>query len=92
MWRCANSNDFSKNNFNSEGSITFSDKKVSNAKAREIADYIDNKIRETNRPQAIYVDNNFSKADELLKYKALLDQGVLTQEEFAQKKKELLGL
>ncbi|MEG0691933.1 MAG: SHOCT domain-containing protein [Oscillospiraceae bacterium] len=33
-----------------------------------------------------------SSADELLKYKNLLDMGVLTQEEFEQKKKQLLGL
>jgi len=31
-------------------------------------------------------------ADELLKYKELLDRGVLTQEEFDAKKKQLLGL
>ena len=33
-----------------------------------------------------------SNADELKKYKELLDQGVLTQEEFDAKKKQLLGL
>ena len=31
-----------------------------------------------------------SRADELIKYKGLLDSGVLTQEEFDAKKKELL--
>nr|WP_279592596.1 SHOCT domain-containing protein [Clostridium perfringens] len=33
-----------------------------------------------------------STADEILKFKQLLDMGVLTQEEFECKKKELLGL
>ncbi|WP_084245170.1 PH domain-containing protein [Planomicrobium okeanokoites] len=33
-----------------------------------------------------------SAADEIIKYKSLLDAGVLTQEEFDVKKKELLGL
>jgi len=33
-----------------------------------------------------------SKADELKKYKELLDQGVISQEEFDAKKKQLLGL
>lgn len=33
-----------------------------------------------------------SNADELKKYKDLLDNGIITQEEFAQKKKQLLGL
>ena len=35
---------------------------------------------------------NFSNADELKKYKDLLDSGVITQEEFDAKKKQLLGL
>lgn len=34
----------------------------------------------------------FSNADELKKYKELLDMGVITQEEFNAKKKQLLGL
>lgn len=33
-----------------------------------------------------------SSADEIKKFKELLDEGVLTQEEFDAKKKELLGL
>lgn len=33
-----------------------------------------------------------SSADEIRKYKELLDEGILTQEEFDSKKKELLGL
>ena len=33
-----------------------------------------------------------SAADELAKFKALMDQGVITAEEFAAKKKQLLGL
>lgn len=38
------------------------------------------------------VANTKSAADELIKYKQLLDMGALTQEEFNVKKKELLGL
>lgn len=34
----------------------------------------------------------FSEADELLKWKNLLDSGVVTQEEYEAKKKQLLGL
>jgi predicted Zn-dependent peptidase len=30
--------------------------------------------------------------EELIEYKKLLDQGIITQEEFDQKKRELLGL
>lgn len=35
---------------------------------------------------------NTEKADEIKKYKALLDDGIITQEEFEAKKKQLLGL
>ena len=33
-----------------------------------------------------------SSADELKKFKELLDNGIITEEEFAEKKKQLLGL
>lgn len=36
--------------------------------------------------------NNFSPADELKKFKDLLDMGAITQEEFDAKKKQILGL
>lgn len=36
--------------------------------------------------------SGLSQADELLKFKQLLDSGVITQEEFDAKKKQLLGL
>lgn len=36
--------------------------------------------------------SNVSAADELIKFKELMDAGVITQEEFAAKKKQLLGL
>ncbi|MBQ4135662.1 MAG: SHOCT domain-containing protein [Clostridia bacterium] len=36
--------------------------------------------------------STFSSADEILKYKNLLEQGIITQEEFDAKKKQLLGL
>ncbi|MDX1959523.1 MAG: SHOCT domain-containing protein [Leptospiraceae bacterium] len=37
------------------------------------------------------LNSNLSVADELKKFKELLDAGVLTQEEFDKKKKELIG-
>ena len=49
--------------------------------------------KEQEKPQQII--NNIketSNADELKKYKELIDSGVITQEEFDAKKKELLGL
>ena len=83
-------NTFSKDNFNSEGSVTFSHLKVPNEVAKEIADFIDKKLHESKQPKATVVQAPVSKADELLKYKALLDQGVISQEEFDKKKQELL--
>lgn len=35
--------------------------------------------------------NASSEADEILKYKNLLDMGVITQDEFGQKKKQIMG-
>jgi len=37
------------------------------------------------------LDNN-SQADEILKFKNLMDQGIITEEEFQAKKKQLLNL
>lgn len=37
-------------------------------------------------------NNTYSEADELLKFKKLMDAGVITQEEFDAKKKQILGL
>jgi len=37
-------------------------------------------------------DTTSSAADEIRKYKQLADEGIITQEEFEEKKKQLLGL
>ena len=44
------------------------------------------------RKPAVVVQKSNSNADELKKYKELLDSGVISQEEFDAKKKQLLGL
>ena len=44
------------------------------------------------RRTAVVVQKSNSNADELKKYKELLDSGVISQEEFDTKKKQLLGL
>ena len=36
--------------------------------------------------------NSISAADEIMKFKQLLDGGIITQEEFNEKKKQLLNL
>lgn len=52
-----------------------------------INDIIQNELN-----QHAYEIQSISSADEILKFKNLLDQGIITQEEFDAKKKELLNL
>jgi len=59
--------------------------------AREIVAYMESKRKE-NKSVSQAVENQYSTADELKKFKELLDSGVITQEEFDTKKKQLLGL
>lgn len=69
-------------------SINYSIKLVENR--AEIKDFIMSKIATFSKQ----IPNNAlqNSADELKKYKDLLDSGVITQEEFESKKKQLLGL
>ena len=66
------------------------------ANAKEIHDALSDIIieRQKNKPTAenTTVVQNSDEADKLKKYKDLLDSGVITQEEFDAKKKQLLGL
>ncbi len=57
-----------------------------------IAEDIRNRVLEAKTNPQKSASAAFSPADELIKYKALLDSGVLTQEEFDAKKNQLLGL
>ena len=59
--------------------------------AREAVDYIEKRRKELRSPQATIIQQT-STADELKKFKELLDMGAITQEEFDAKKKQLLGL
>ena len=56
-------------------------------KSEEIYNYIIKRIEEC---KVNHVNNNFSQADEILKFKRLLDDGIITKEEFDKKKQELL--
>ncbi|MGN0500525.1 MAG: SHOCT domain-containing protein [Ruminococcus sp.] len=44
------------------------------------------------KPKTETQESNFTNADEIKKYKELLENGAITQEEFEAKKKQLLGL
>ena len=77
-------------NYAAENSYQFG--KSENDIAKEVADYIQEKVEETNKPAVAQIVQKESSADELIKFKQLLDMGAITQEEFDAKKKELLGL
>ena len=49
-------------------------------------------VKQHKKEEPISVAAPFSEADEILKFKNLLDMGVITQEEFDAKKKQLLGI
>lgn len=57
----------------------------------EINEYIQNKLKECKTTKTI-INSAPSEADEIKKFKELLDQGIITQEEFDLKKKQLLGI
>lgn len=68
---------------------------VKNVTAKEIYNRCKSTYEEAKRKLSQSIVNfssPTSTADEILKYKNLLDMGAITQEEFEQKKKQLLGL
>lgn len=77
----------SANNFNSENSWTFESDMAE--QAHRVVDYVRNKLSELKNNEGNSAP--LSTADELLKFKNLLDAGVITPEEFDRKKNELLG-
>ena len=87
-------NNKGSNMFN-ENSFTWDVSVVSNETMEEVANFAKRKIDELKRaksPGFAPAAAAPSSADELKKYKELLDLGVITQEEFDAKKKQLLGL
>lgn len=67
-------------------------KASSNELGKDIKDYIENIIMTSVKPQATTNVQQVSVADEIIKLKELLDSGILTQEEFNAKKKQLLAI
>ena len=82
-----------QSNFFNENSFTFDPSAISNDRMRDVAAYIRERISEAKKAKnAPSVVQQISAADELKKIKELLDMGILTQEEFDAKKKQLLGM
>lgn len=70
-----------------ENTITFSSKKDLE-QAKELKALIESLQNKESQPET----SNTSDADELIKFKELLDAGVITEEEFEAKKKQILGV
>lgn len=80
-----------RNNFLGENSFSWASIKK-NEKMKEVADYINKQINLYKNQKNNSSANISSNADELKKFKELLDNGIITQEEFNEKKKQLLNL
>ncbi len=74
-----------KSNFYNENTFTFEETNTSNTQMEEIHNYIDKQIEQLKN-----INSSLSTADEILKFKNLLDMGIINQEEFERKKNELL--
>jgi hypothetical protein len=82
----------SQDNFSNENTFTYDEGQVSPVLIDEVVSFIRSKVSECKSNKNATVIAQGSSADELKKFKELLDMGVLTQEEFDAKKKQLLGL
>ena len=81
----------SSSQYSGENAIQFSGKK-SNEEAEIIVAYIRKQIENIKNAPSGGVIQQLSPAEELKKFKELLELGVITQEEFDSKKKQLLDL
>lgn len=78
------------NAYTSENSFQFG--KTHTMLMREIYEYIDGRIRDAKTAKQQPAVQVYSAAEELKKFKELMDMGIITQEEFDAKKKQILGL
>lgn len=79
-------------NFFNENSFTFDTSVISNEYMDQVAAYVKKQVEACKRNRNAPTVAALSPADEIKKYKELLDMGVITQEEFDAKKRQLLGL
>lgn len=78
-------------NFFNENTFTWDGFKADNETMEEVANYCKKRIDEYKSGKHNKSSSQISPADELKKFKELLDMGVLSQEEFDAKKKQILG-
>ena len=86
-----------RNSMNDTNRILFCSGMFSFGKTNDFATYVGTVIRKAfenykNNDTVKVTGATNSATDEILKLKKLLDQGIITQEEFNAKKKQLLGL
>lgn len=86
-----NTNNIQSNFFN-ENSFTYDTDNIPNGKMEEIALYIKDRISKIKSNNKAGMTLNPTPADEILKYKKLLDIGAITSDEYDAKKKQLLNL
>ena len=78
--------------------ILFCSGMFSFSRTNDFANYVGTQIRaafnqyKERDSVEVEVANNVSAADEIMKFKELMDAGIITEEEFELKKKQLLGL
>ena len=77
--------------YGGENSIQFAGKEL-NSEAEIIVAFIRKQLDEIKNPPLGGIVNQVSPIEELKKFKELLDMGIITQEEFDSKKKQLLNL
>lgn len=58
--------------------------------ANEIKEYVENVL--ANKRTTVVHEVKTDTSEEIRKYKSLLDEGIISEEEFIQKKKQLLGI
>lgn len=83
-------------NFFNENSFTYEPQNITNEEMEKVVAYIRERVEACkeakNNPVIAAPIAAVSVADEIKKFKELLDMGAITQEEFDTKKKQLLGL
>ncbi|MBO5927967.1 MAG: SHOCT domain-containing protein [Clostridia bacterium] len=81
-----------QNNFNSENTFIIMKGKTDIEQCEKAYQYIKERISFYKNQKNSPIISAISPAEELKKFKELLDSGIITQDEFNAKKKELLGL
>lgn len=84
------SNHFNENTFTWDR--MFIEGELTNEEMEKVADYVKERVDYYKQNRNTPVVAASTPADEIKKYKELLDMGVITLEEFDAKKKQLLGL